>query len=116
LGTKIKSGAKCVRHRGTEEGAAGKKDWLNNFLQGTGQKAPQYTQAIRTAQKFSEATGGMNISFTGHSLGGGLAMAQALVTGTQATVFNAAAVYIETIKPYGVNFSNADQLIKAYNV
>ena len=105
-----------LANRGTEEGAAGKKDWLNNFLQGTGQEAPQYTQAIRTAHKFSEATGGMNISFTGHSLGGGLAMAQALVTGTQATVFNAAAVHIETIKPYGVNFSKADQLIKAYNV
>jgi YD repeat-containing protein len=103
-------------NRGTEMDSvsAAIKDWQTNLLQGSGEKTPQYSIAIDNARTLK--SGGFDVEYIGHSLGGGLAMAQALVTGSKATVFNPAAVHLETIRPYGANFSRANELITAYNL
>lgn len=54
--------------------------------------------------------------FTGHSLGGGLASAAALVFKRPAVTFNAAGVHPATLEAYGTNADNANILIDAYRV
>jgi hypothetical protein len=66
------------------------------------------------ANDVNQATGGNFIS-TGHSLGGGLASAAAIVTGTQAITFNAAGLNSNTVIS-GANLANASSLITAYYV
>jgi len=66
-------------------------DMLNNIQQGVGFISEQYEQATRLAELVNEAMGvDGNLSFVGHSLGGGLASAAALATGRDAQTFNAA--------------------------
>jgi|GEM_PF-145211 len=65
------------------------KDWLNNIGQIVGQ-SKQYALSIRNADKISEDLGGKELTFVGHSLGGGLAAANAYTTGRNALTFNAA--------------------------
>ncbi|SDK26514.1 Protein of unknown function [Ferrimonas sediminum] len=74
-------------------------DWKANILQGMGIESTQYTNAIELAKGYSLNTGG-KISFTGHSLGGGLASAAAIHTGGSATVFNAAGLHNNILGPY----------------
>lgn len=89
-------------------------DWQNNFLQGTGQDAKQYEQAVALAQKFNAAYGPDNASIAGHSLGGGLASAASLATGLPANTFNAAGLSDYTMEKYGLDPSQAGGLIDAY--
>lgn len=70
-------------------------DWLDNGRQGVGLPAQQYTQAMALAQQLDVATGG-EVTFTGHSLGGGLAAAAAMATGQPAVTFDAAGVHDNT--------------------
>ncbi len=51
--------------------------------------APQYAEAIVTSLKIS---GESELTFVGHSLGGGLAALSSMVTGKDAITFNAASV------------------------
>lgn len=71
------------------------KDWENNYQQIFGQ-SQQYATAIENAallkQQLSE-----ELTFVGHSLGGGLAAASAYATGGHAITFNAAGVTSATI-------------------
>ncbi len=67
-------------------------NWKSNFLQALGFSSPQYTSGMKWANTYFKQANG-NIHFTGHSLGGGLASAAAIRTGTSATVFNAAGVH-----------------------
>jgi Lipase (class 3) len=53
---------------------------------------------------------------TGHSLGGGLASAAALVTKTNAVVFNPAGLHPETVEREGHNLTAANDLITRYVV
>ena len=46
----------------------------------------------------------------------GLAAAQALVTGRNATVFNPAGVHEKTIDRHGANFDRVNELVKVYTV
>jgi len=67
-------------------------DWQNNLAQGMGLPTPQYNQAIYYANKIMQDYG-LNtddITFVGHSLGGGLASAAAHSVCGNATTFNAA--------------------------
>ncbi|MDX1303034.1 RHS repeat-associated core domain-containing protein [Photobacterium sp.] len=74
-------------------------DLATDGLQAFGLSTAQYRQAISIAkQQYRMASG--NITFTGHSLGGGLATASAMVTGAGARVFNAAGVHENTIAGY----------------
>lgn len=70
-------------------------DWVDNGLQGAGLPARQYTQAMELAAQVNAATGG-DVTFTGHSLGGGLAAAAAMATGQPAVTFDAAGVHEHT--------------------
>jgi hypothetical protein len=106
-------------------------DWQNNYDQGLGRgAAPQYVAAMRLgfALANNPATRGRVIA-TGHSLGGGLASAAAVVGGIQADTFNAAWLREETLQePDGMGgfrerypgslarFSGAAGFIDAYYV
>jgi RHS repeat-associated protein len=78
------------------------KDWENyiNQLSGTSE---QYKQSVINAKAITEGLGDAELTFTGHSLGGGLAAANALATGKNATTFNAAALSSATKKTLGLN-------------
>jgi len=73
-----------VAFRGTQS----LNDWNNNLQQGLGYQSAEYEDAAKLAEKLKGAN--VDLSFTGHSLGGGLASAAAVATGYSATTFNAA--------------------------
>ncbi len=105
-------------NRGTE--GLDKLDVRADILQAFGLESAQYTKAINIARKL-EKTYNNQVSFTGHSLGGGLASAQALVTGLPATTFNAAGLNPETVRrAMGNGFDRAwargGSLVSAYFV
>jgi hypothetical protein len=80
-------------------GIIGGEDWWNNFVQGAGYGAPeQYVAAMEVGFALANipATQGRLIA-TGHSLGGGLASAAAVVGGFRADTFNAAWLREETL-------------------
>ena len=64
-------------------------DNISNIQQGLGISSEQYERAVRLARRVNTAVDG-NLSFVGHSLGGGLASAAALATGQDAQTYNAA--------------------------
>jgi uncharacterized Zn-binding protein involved in type VI secretion len=84
-----------VAYRGTAESA----DWAENGRQGVGMQSGHYESAMLIGNKVSAASGG-NVSFTGHSLGGGLASAAAVTTGRPATTFNSAGLSARTVGGY----------------
>ena len=74
------------------------KDWRNNLQQIYG-NSRQYRLAIQNAVNLKKDLQGAELTFVGHSLGGGLAAASAYATGGRALTFNAAGVSPNTIKP-----------------
>lgn len=75
-------------------------DWWQNIKQGSGNQSDYYTRAQQISRNASERVGKENVSklsFTGHSLGGGLASAAARATGQPATTFNAAGLHNKTV-------------------
>lgn len=101
-----RTNAYVVAFRGTQTG----QDWLADARQGTGLETEHYNQAKILAKKISLATG--DVSFTGHSLGGGLASAASVVTGKSADTFNAAGLHHATVADYQDNAAK----VKAYFV
>lgn len=65
-------------------------DWKNNISQGATGLSSQYTMSVQNAQMLNDAIGSDELIFIGHSLGGGLASNNAIVTGRKAITFNAA--------------------------
>jgi hypothetical protein len=102
-----------IANRGTEFSSG--VDWYANFIQGTGRIGAQYEQALRVAEA-ANAEVGDRVSFVGHSLGGGLASAQALAFRRQATTFNSSGVHARTVERYGISPSAGGKYIKAYYV
>jgi hypothetical protein len=92
-----------VAFAGTDD----REDLLDDSVQTFGLRSKQYDEAIRIAKEWKEKADkeGKTIEFVGHSLGGGLASAAAIVTGEKATVFNAAGVHENTISRH---FRGAD--------
>nr|WP_322952429.1 Mbeg1-like protein [Nitrospirillum sp. BR 11163] len=84
-----------VAYRGTQTG----EDWKNNLQQGLGEPSAEYKQAITLAHTVDNSSGG-KVSFTGHSLGGGMASAASVATGKPATTFNAAGLNARTVGEY----------------
>jgi hypothetical protein len=81
-------------------GIIGGEDWWNNIVQGFGRGAPeQYVAAMLIGDALSGIEGipAGHLIATGHSLGGGLASAAAMVGGTGAETFNAAWLREETL-------------------
>jgi RHS repeat-associated protein len=93
--------------RGTSELVDGPAN-VNQLLGNSG----QYLGSVLHAQSFTETY--ENISFGGHSLGGGLASANALATNGKAVTFNAAAISSLTKNSLKLDDSNAN--ITAYVV
>jgi hypothetical protein len=75
------------------------QDWVNNGQQALGQVSAQYTQSVNNAVVLAKWAhdNGYTLSFTGHSLGGGLANANALATGLLATIYNPAGLSNGTV-------------------
>lgn len=67
-------------------------DWFANIQQGVGLGflPGQYDLSMNNAKKLSDFLGDCELTFIGHSLGGGLASANSVVTGRPAITFNAA--------------------------
>lgn len=82
------------------------EDWSNNYQQLFGH-SEQYSTAIRNAGLLRE-TLTEELTFVGHSLGGGLAAASAYATGGHAMTFNAAGVTSATVD------TSAPATIEAY--
>jgi RHS repeat-associated protein len=78
---------------GTEEFL---KDGINDLLQVIGE-SPQYADAVEDAKTLSQAVGRTNAIYVGHSLGGGLAIAATLATGSNSITFNPAWVSEDTM-------------------
>ena len=90
-------------------------DWQANFEQAFLGTTAQYEQAMHLVQNLQNQ--GMQIDrFVGHSTGGGMASAAAVVYNLPATTFNAAGVNPFFVAQYGANLANANQLIDAYRV
>lgn len=84
-------------------------DWKANILQGMGLESAQYTNAIELARSYG------SITFTGHSLGGGLASAAAIYTGGTASVFNAAGLHDNTIGDFSRNRGSITHYYSGYD-
>ena len=88
------------------------EDWKQDLKQLTGD-SEQYKQSVETAVKIKSVLGDQELTYLGHSLGGGLASANALKTGNPAITFNAAALSAQTKRTLQLN-NKAD--ITAYVV
>ena len=77
-------------------------DWLNNVQQGIGLGflPGQYSLSMKNAKKLSKALADCELTFIGHSLGGGMASANALKTGREGITFNAAGLHPATTNPW----------------
>ncbi|UIJ46498.1 DUF2974 domain-containing protein [Sphingomonas cannabina] len=82
-----------VSFRGTTDGS----DWKANLRQGVGLPSDQYAHALLIAKALARNPD-VNVTLTGHSLGGGLASAAALGSGRDAATFNAAGLSSATIQ------------------
>jgi hypothetical protein len=80
----------------------GGNDWSENGNQAVGKYSRQYELSTDNAEKL-KAKIGDSLSFAGHSLGGGLASANALKTGLDATTFNAAGLHKNTKSRHDLN-------------
>ncbi|WP_355604276.1 DUF6696 domain-containing protein [Xanthomonas cannabis] len=101
---------------GTDEG----KDWKHNIGQGLGFDDAQYASAIQLGSQARQAFGDQ-VVIAGHSLGGGLAAASAMVNDIPAVTYNAAGVNDRTLERAGLDASAAkdyasSELIRGYHV
>lgn len=92
-------------------------DWvLTNFIQGLTGLSPQHTFSIQNAKILNDICIKNDIKelyFFGHSLGGGLAVSNALATNRPAIVFDMAGLHIQRLIRYK---SNYDNLLKQHNI
>ena len=72
------------------------KDFIEDGLQAAGM-GEQYDLAVHNAELIANKVGTSNLTFVGHSLGGGLATAAALATGGKAMTYNPAWLSNSTI-------------------
>ncbi|MDX1453065.1 MAG: hypothetical protein R3183_10955 [Oleiphilaceae bacterium] len=109
------TGDLVVSYRGSEPLSA--EDWVEDAEQVFGD-SEQYEQAVNMARDLAAQVDAYNaangtdkqLSFTGHSLGGGLATASALATGKEAIVFDAAGLSQGTIDQNNLDVSHADKI------
>jgi len=91
------------------------KDMENDVTQLIG-VSKQFDQSIENADLISKDLGDSELTFTGHSLGGGLASANALATGRDALTFNASGLSQATIEEYELSQNYSTQQIHAFVV
>ena len=85
--------------------------------------SPQYSQAIFNARQLSKDLGKNGLTFVGHSLGGGEAIASGMATGRSVITFNPASVSPFTILfhqlfsySYIVNYRTTGELLLGSNI
>jgi hypothetical protein len=88
----------------------GIRDLCQDVKQGPGIQTEQYELAINLAKQMKRLYGDKLI-LTGHSLGGGLATAAALVNDIPAFVVDPAGVHLDTIARHGADFSREKELV-----
>ncbi|MCG6202789.1 RHS repeat domain-containing protein, partial [Psychromonas antarctica] len=95
-----------------------KQDWVQtNVKQGIGLETDQYNATMNLAKTIAEENPDANITYVGHSKGGGQAAAAAIVGNRPAITFNAAGVHKNTITRFDDSLSIAsDDKIRAYYV
>jgi len=101
-----------VAYRGTDDAG----DWKDNVLQSGGDVTDQYQRAVDLAIAVQKALPNETLSFTGHSLGGGLATAAALSVNAPARVFNPSALHPKTAATLGLDYALAPSLVKVTTV
>jgi LysM repeat protein len=106
-----RSGQYTLAFRGTANWEGVQAD----YSQALGRPTLQYDQAVALASDLKVALGD-KLSFTGHSLGGGLASIAALDTNLTANTFNAAGINPATAQHYEVSLKAAKGLVNAYYV
>ncbi|QCE35850.1 DUF2974 domain-containing protein (plasmid) [Acetobacteraceae bacterium] len=95
-------GAPLVAFKGTES----LSDWCNNGKQALGLKSSYYEQAQKIANFLEESDYAESVSYTGHSLGGGLAATAAGAYSRSAISYNAAGLSLNTIKQLQLDDAN----------
>ncbi|MFY9326531.1 MAG: hypothetical protein WAO76_00690, partial [Georgfuchsia sp.] len=100
-----------IAYTGTNQGV----DWLSNGTAATGiLPAPQIFDAMRFYLDIKAANPNANITFTGHSLGGGLASLMAVFFDKQATVFDEAPFELSAINPLILSALEVSLLLNGY--
>ncbi|EKT55793.1 ankyrin repeat domain-containing protein [Providencia sneebia] len=87
-------------------------DIFADIRQAVGLYEPQYFQAAALANILYQVSKG-NMICTGHSLGGGLAIFAAIVSGCPSITFSPAGIATNTIKRLGIDYEQAKQKAKA---
>jgi type VI secretion system secreted protein VgrG len=72
-------------------------DWTTNAQQAFGADSAHYRSALLVGERVGRSELADQVSFTGHSLGGGLASAAAIAAGRPADTFNASGLHGDTI-------------------
>jgi hypothetical protein len=83
-------------------------NWIANFRQAFSFQSAQYEWGIDLAIKLQ--VDNPNLRLTGHSLGGGIAAAAAIITGRSANIYNAAGINNNTLR----GFSSSNGTISYY--
>lgn len=96
---------------GTDGGSLA--NWSANLRQAFGLTSAQYANGIDLAVSLSEGGG---LHFVGHSLGGGIAAASAIVTGGSATIFNAAGIHPNTVSGFSMSRGSITHFRSSFDV
>ena len=98
-----------------DAGTQDSKDWVTDYALGGNKLVPQLSIAQANARQLA-LNGVPNLIFTGHSLGGALAIVQGLTIGDSVVTFNTAPFTSTMAGLYGVNLSDANRLVTNYRV
>jgi hypothetical protein len=90
-------------------------NWKANLLQAFGFKSSQYEMGIKLAKRLYDQYNG-NLRFAGHSLGGGIASAAAIITGGSANTYNAAGVHNNTLSGHSRTNSAITRYYSAFDL
>ncbi len=85
-------------------GTQGKTDGAADLVQAFGGDTEQYSKAVKCAQKLKQVLGN-KMDITGHSMGGGMATAAGIVTGSPVWAIDPAGVHPATLERAGKDYS-----------
>jgi Dipeptidyl aminopeptidases/acylaminoacyl-peptidases len=85
-------------------GTQGKLDGSADVVQAFGGDTEQYSKAVKCAQKLKQVLGD-KMDITGHSMGGGMAAAAGIVTGSPVWAIDPAGVHAATLERAGKHYS-----------